>query len=86
MAEGTVRHGGLFISVPKGLRERMCRLAKANDRSVQAQVRLALREHLDRRATGERPTARAKNRDTAACDDGCQPSVVVAGRPSVSCR
>lgn len=40
--------GGLFVSMPKALQEMMQQLAEKNERSVQAEIRRALREHIER--------------------------------------
>jgi hypothetical protein len=40
--------GGLWVSMPKSVQERMLRLAEANGRTVRAEIRCALRNHLDR--------------------------------------
>ncbi len=58
---GTVRNGSEKISaaIPTELRVELERQARANDRSMSAEVRLALREHVTSPASSARPTRHA---------------------------
>ena len=46
----------LAVKMPADLADRFRRVAEANGRSVQAEIRAALREHVERAREAERPT------------------------------